>query len=443
MAVSKNFKATPEDMAFFEFAAEEGAKNQETPWYKSYPAAALRGAVEGTIALGQMFSPLGPRNVQEKEREQRQSVYDKSLPIGDDPVAGGIERTAKLAPLVASGGSGAVGTLLRSAIGGTLGETGKQLGLGETGQGLLEAAGSAGPDLAKLIPTKGAQTQLADFARKQGLNEQQVGLTIGQQGPVRNFAEGVASKGKKTVEAFDDTKKALGRVWDTLRSSPEAQKTLSTQQSSKLVRGISNRLSNLPAGTRNAISEDLKDLLKSPMKGDDLINFWQDINYNVQKGERGLGILKKDLQVALEELSPELGKDFKITNELYANFAKQAERMGPDTADQLIRSGETGIALHAIVTGNFPVLKGLIGPVGGRIVAREMIINPRIQNLGERLILGIKRGSPVIAKNAYDSLILELGKNSAEAAAAISDFDMEEFINSLPQEEKEQMQQPK
>lgn len=435
MAVKK-YDATEEELSYMDFAnAVQAKKDEETPWYKSWPAAAARGVAEGVVGIGQTASGLlsGPQD-RRADKEARTALYDEYLPVNSGAISSGIEKAGNLFPLVAAGGGGLGGAALKSAAGGASGEIAKQLGFGELGQSIAEIPALIGPDLARLVPTAGRQTELAQAARRMGMTEEQLSLTLGGRGVVRDLATDVASKGGRTVRAFDDTRAALGRVWDTLRTSPEAQQVMTGQQSSRLINAISHRLSRLPAEARTRIQGDFNDLLASPMRGDDVINFWQDLNYYIQRGERGVGVLKQDLQAALQDLSPALGNDFRITNELYGNYANLAERMGPDIAEHLIRKGEQGIAISAITTGNYPVLKKLLGPVGARLVAREMVINPRLQNLSSRMYIGMRRGLPSVAKKAYDELLVELGKTNSDAAQAISGFDFDEFINSLPTE---------
>jgi hypothetical protein len=138
---------------------------------------------------------------------------------------------------------------------------------------------------------------------------------------------------------------------------------------------------------------------------------------------------------ALNSISPDLKKDFQLTNQLHGNFHRLAERMGPNIAESLIKAGENGIVLTAITTGNLPLLKKIIAPLGARQLATEMTTNPRFMNLSSRILQSIIHGAPVEAKKAYDQLVIEVGKVNGEAAKKMSNFDFNKFIENLPEEE--------
>lgn len=427
---------SPDQTQLFQEASQIQLK-PDVPWYKSLPSAALRGLAEGTIRFSQGLGPLEARPGEvERAKLEREKLFEKILPMEEGVVETGLQKAGAAFPMIATAGTTAGGALLRSLLSGVAGTAAKEGGIGELGQAIIEGGAAMGPDLRRIIPTTAKQAPLADFARRMKMSEEELALTLGQRGASRDFFTDVASKGGRTVRAFDATKAALGRVWDTLRSSPEAQKTLGAPETRELVRSLSTRLGKLPAEQRNRVMSDYNDLISSSMKGDDIINFWQDLNYYIQRGERGVGVLKEDLQKAIEKISPQLGQDFKFTNDLYGKFSDLSSRMGPNLAEHFIRSGEKGLVLSAVTTGNYPLLQKLIGPVGGRLLAREMIINPRLQNLSKRMFSGILQGLPAASQKIYDELILEVGKVSPEAAGAMSQFDVEEFVKTIPKEEK-------
>ena len=357
MAVKKSTAPIKDELEFMEYAVKTPESEQEVPWYKSYPAAAGRAILKGVISVGEMFGPTGTPYEREQGRQQREKVFDEYLPIGKSYGPNAIERGGKAAiETLAFPFGGALQTALRAGTGGALAEGVKQLG----GPQWLETATEIGtqltPDLRNIVsnrlPTQAgrAERALADEARRLGLTEQELALTLNQRGATKDFLTEIAAKGGRTVNRFDRTRQALGRVWDNLRGSPEAQSVLSGQQSAQLVNGMSNRLSHLPAEQRARIMQDYNDLLGSQMRGEDIIDFWQKLNYYINQGERGLGVLKEDLQRALTQISPELGRDFRVTNELYGNFHRLAERMGPNVAESLIKAGENGIVLSALIS---------------------------------------------------------------------------------------------
>ena len=426
--------------------ALEPFKEENLPWYQSYPNALIRGLSEGVIGFGEMLSGGGaPWEQQQRQemKEDRQGLYNEYLPKNKGYGEGAVERAGKVFPMLATGGGGIVGIATKSALSGAAGQGAEQIGLGPTGQAIAEMAPLLAPDLKSKIPTKFdwknlipkksvEQENIAEFARRNGMTEKELALGLSEREP--RLVEELASKGGKTVKAFDNTKQALGRIWNTLTNSEAAQKPMRGAESSHFINGLMKRMDKLPNASRDMIQKDMQDLIKSDMKGSDIINFWQDVNYHIQKGEKNLGILKEDLSKALHHISPELANDFKMTNQLYGNYASLANRMGPDIAEKLIKAGEAGIFVSGITTGNYPLIKSVLGAVGARKLAAEMVINPRLQNMSTRFMHSLKENNPAIAKKWFDQMIIEVGKKNAEAAAAMSAFDIDDFFSNQNEE---------
>jgi len=446
MAVKDKYEPSKEDLDYMRYAVQEYSQEVDVPWYKSYPSAAARGILKGVVNVGEMMSggELDPRK-REEGAAQREQLMNEYLPLGNQFGPKAVERgTTAVTTSAAFPGGGALQNLVRAGAGGAAAEGVKEMGGPEWAQTITELGVNLAPNMGRRIPSHGltqasrAEGQLAEEARRLGLTEEELALTLNQRGPIKDFLTEISAKGGRTVDRFDRTRQALGRVWDNLRGSPEAQTTLTGQQSSQLINGLSNRLSHLPAEQRGRILQDYNDLLGSQMRGEDVIDFWQKLNYYIADGERGLGTLKEELQTALTQISPELGRDFRTTNQLYGNFHRLAERMGPDVAESLIRAGENGIIVSAISTGNYPLLKKVLGPLAARQLATEMTTNPRMMNLSSRFLNSVERRLPMAAKKIYDQMLIEVGKNNAEAAAKMSNLDFESFFESLDQENPEE-----
>jgi hypothetical protein len=442
MAVNK-YAPTEEELDFMEYSVKEAPKEKTVPWYKSYPSAAAQAVLEGVISVGEMMGPTGTPMERQQARESRQKLYEEYLPTGDSYGPNAIKRGGKTAvESLAFPGAG-LATAGRALLGGALAEGAKELGAPEIVQTGIEIGTQLTPNLSKKIPNKlptqaaAKERQLMEEARRLGLTEEELALTLNQRGPAKDFLVDISAKGGRVKERFDNTRQALGRVWENLRGSPDAQKTLTGQQSSQLINGMSKKLANLPAEQRTRILQDYNDFLGSQMRGEDVIDFWQKMNYYINKGEGKLGTLKEDLQSALMQISPELGKDFKITNELYGNFHKLAERMGPNIAESLIHAGEQGIVVSAITSGNYPLLQKVLGPLAARQLATEMTTNPRMMNLSSRFINSLERGLPVVAKKVYEQMLIEVGKTNAEAAMKMSNLDLDNLFEALDQENQD------
>jgi len=446
-------------LAFIKAAAESHDKSQEDmPWYRSYPSAIPRGIAKGILSLGQgAGDPVGlmvdeqgnelPADeawkkyalLQKEQTKDLQENLDKNLPIGNKTGPRALERGLKSSieaiPISMVFG-GPLSVPIRSAVGGILAENIKDMGAPDWAQIGVEIAAQLAPGLGRAIPNRiptaagRAERNLIQEAERIGLSPEEYALTLNQRGAVKDFTQEIAAKGGRTVNRFDRTRQALSRTWDTLRNSAEAQTPLGTQGRYQFVQDISAQLQNLPAEQRARAMADFADFRNSNMRGEDLINFWQDLNYYIHRGEGGLGTLKPTIQRAIESISPELAQDFQVTNQLYGNFHRLAERMGPNVAESLIRAGENGILVTAITTGNYPLLQKVVSPLLARQLAAELSTNPRLMNLSSRFIAAAEQGSPQIAKKVYDEIASEIGKKNAEVAIKMQDIDFDKIFRS-------------
>lgn len=470
MATVKKYEASPDDLKMAQYAMSLPEENQEVPFYKSYPRAIGRGVVKGLQSIGHSFGdPRGlmldeagqealPEEaletqsyLNEEQKLQLNEAANKNFPIGEGSIPRILEGTAKegtesiaFAPF-----RGPVQEVVRGAIGGA----GAQLIEEAGGPDWLKTAArlvpQVGPELTRNIvnslPTAAgrAERRLLAEGRRLGLSEEELALTLDQRGFAKDTLQLISTKGGRVPTRFQATRDGLSRVWNTLRGTPEAQGVLSPQARQDLINNISQQMSTLPSTQVDLIRQDWHDLLRSPNQGTDLMDFWRKLNYHIANGERGLGIFKEHLQTGINSISPSLGEDFRITNELYGNFSRVSERMSPNIGSTLFSYGETSAALAALVTGNYPYLATALGVKSARQLATELVTNPRFMNLSSKLINAFTRGLPKIAKHTYDQIVLEVGKTNAEAAAKMSDLDMEDLFKEMRKNEDEEKKQNK
>lgn len=427
---------------FIQSSYQEPIKEKKTVEpFQAVNNAIIRGLSEGIIGFGQMLSGRGYPGENEAADLQRKRLKEEYLPIGESFTPKAVERGLEIGiPMLANPSESLkpIETLTRSLIGGASGEAAKGMGFGPTGQAVAENIPLIAPNLTKRItPRTSEEKALIDYARKNGMTEDELILALNRRGPIRDFLEGISSKGGRTVKAFDNTRAALGRMWNTLSASPEAQIPMSGKTAADLIQGMSKKLAKMPAESRKIIQQDFNDFLSTQMTGSDAINFWQDLNYYIAKGDRNLGILKEDIKSAMKSLSPILSEDFQMTNKLYGNYIKMAERMGPDIAEALIKQGERGIMMSAVLTGNYPLLNKILKPVAARQIATEMIKNPRFQDLGRKFHKAIRDNNIGLAKSVYDDYLIVLGEKNPEAAIQMSGVDIEAFMRAVSENKEE------
>jgi len=460
MATVKEESLSPEELSFAEYAdstlpdiapKKKTLKESMKEVYekrKSNVNAAIKGGIEGMVNFGKMLGPTSDRNAKIEAYQKGVDYKDPELalassleekfPTIDDFESKVLRRGVRNAPALAAGGMNASNVLTRSALSGATGQGLEEAGFGPIVQAIGEGVASIAPDLGRAIPNLRGGGQAAresndiiDFGRRMGMNEEQIGLSLPKNGSGSNFLTDIAAKGGRTQRAFRQARDSLGQVWDDLRSNPAAQQQLNPRQQTQLFNNLGNRIRQLPHEQRARAQQDFMDFYNSPRRGEDIINLWQDLNYYIHRGERGLGTIKEDLQTALNQISPEFGREFNTLNRAYGNFSQLGERMAPGQMEQLIRTGEVGALISGITTGNESLLKKVLGAVTGRLVGRELLINPRFQHLGTRMVNAIEQGSPAVAQKVYNEMRREMEKTNKEAADKMTDFDFDEYFQSL------------
>jgi hypothetical protein len=373
----------------------------------------------GITKKGEELSPIS--------NEEFFENLEKVLPTQEGFAEKALERGGRIAPYALAGGGNLAGQGLRSALAGFLGEGAKEAGLPEWAQALAELPAFGAPGLGKKIRPTGAQKELVEGARNLGLSEQEITPLI-QSELKQKWLTKFAPKRGRTQAALSKSKQALGNVYERLENSESAKNLLSKEQSSEVVKNIDDILEKLPSGVRDEISQDFQDLLSKPISGESLINFWKDLNHYISKGTDKLGIVKGPITDALENISPELASDFRMTNQLYSKYAKINAKLKPSLVGDLMSAGRAVRTLLGVTTGNYPLLIEALSESTGKRVARELLINPRLQNISNKMITALNQNKSSAANQFLKEYIKEISKEDQELADVLSDIDFKELL---------------
>lgn len=309
-------------------------------------------------------------------------------------------------------------------------------GAGVTGQGIRETGAPealastveiGGPLLhgafgGKLNPRNFDDARFVKAGRNLGFSERELTPLIQSNAKVATLKP-IARKGTKTQKLFEDISARAGDTYDQIKKLPGSDKQIPINTKAKLhiafndlKHSLSNTLQASPdkQGAINFIDEAIKELSSNGATPNKLINFWQDINsaanWNaIRGGKKQLAALKKPISDALESVSPEISKTFSDINELYSRFKGISKKLKPDLVDSFINKGElfsAGPAAFSLIYGNPYPLLGVGGATSTRLLAREMLINPYFQNLGNKLVTNINaasvKGATDLVKQAQD-----------------------------------------
>lgn len=391
--------------------------------------APIRGAVEKTAGLMEFIAenPIGrairkiptPQELfsgKEAEKvkpwEKIREFSEENLPIQEHDLEKYLERAGGLGleSLVTPGGP--IVKAAKALGGAALGHGLEKVGAPAWAQAIAESAPffySGG----KKIPLTKQQKGLGEFLRKQGLTENEIAPLLKTEQQLNTWSKW-ASKGPKSKELMEAIYQKSGGIYDSIVSEGKNLPALSSSSLSSMLSDIEKITKSMPTKYRNLIKGDLSELKNSRKGAEDLINFWTDINAVIGPevgGKAIVGKLKDPLSKALSSISPELSSDFDLARKLYGTRANVSGHiLNKRQLDELIDLGEAMQFGGAIANRDMGKIASLIGLTGARKIAREMIINPRLQNISVRIGEAIKKNKYALA----EKLVLEFNDSIKE-----------------------------
>jgi len=376
-----------------------------------------------SLGVKEPITPRSPgRDIMESVSALQEFVPEDSSLLSEG--ARRLTRSLAGAPF----GAGAVGGLLGAEAAG-LGakKTAEALGASEGVQETADILGSLlsagkGTLAKKLSPGKKLQ-EFVKEARKKGLTEKEITPLIQSEKKLATLSK-FAHKGEKTRKLFKSLENKLGDSYELIKKDASKLPRISTDSSRKLYedfRKIKKDFEKTLAAApdkKSAISfidEAMKEIRNKATSPEKLINFWQDINQAVnwnaiKGGKKKIAELKKPILDALQKESPSLAKDFEITNELYAKYKKAAKKLRPEVFDTWLNKSEATALGLGIATGNPSLLKKVAGITGSRILARELLTNPKFQNISNKMLEAIQKNKP----QQVDALLKMIRKDLKE-----------------------------
>ena len=99
----------------------------------------------------------------------------------------------------------------------------------------------------------------------------------------------------------------------------------------------------------------------------------------------------------MEATSPQFARDFKLANEYHKKYLSVKKSLAPSQYEGLLKLGTLGKFAHDLLSLSTRGLTEITGATAARRVAREMLINPRMQNLGLQMVKAIKDNKTKVA----------------------------------------------
>lgn len=326
------------------------------------------------------------------------------------------------------GGPGVTAALAGGAL---AGQTAEELGAPASIATGVEIGSALLPGGLKkaLSPKSKVLKDLVKKGRAAGLTESELTPLVQGEKKLRSLSK-VARKGTKTEKLFSQIESKLGDSYQGIKINASKLPMLNLEQSEGLLEGMGKVNKDLRTTLKAAPDKEsaikfiegaMENIRNRGVNPEELIGFWQDINQSVnwnaiRGGKKSLAELKKPILEALKTSSPELASDFEITNQLYSKFKKASKALKPDIIDKWLLKGEIGAVALGIGTGNLNLLKKVAAESALRTLSREMLINPRLQNISNKMLKAVRNNKPVaisqLAKHAKNILEKEQPEES-------------------------------
>lgn len=293
--------------------------------------------------------------------------------------------------------------------------------------GLIAASGIKGK---KGLQPKPGQKRLFNFLKKQGLEDSQIAPILEKPGQSQKFLSKLASKEGKTKVILESIGEGLGETLEEIQFEHPSSKTVLGSHESQLIENKLNKaLEKLPSKRRGAIERDVSEFLNSPRAAEDAINLWRDINDTFGSKNKKIQPLKAPLLEALETIDPALAEDFQLANQAYSNYASVRKNLSPKELGYLGQlTGPSGFVVSMILGNPWSMLKKWGVKVGASQVAREMVLNPNLKNISQKMSYAInKKSAPMIGLQLQE-MAQEVEKWDEEAAEEIRKINPKDFI---------------
>lgn len=417
----------------------EAAKSHELPpddsmlgKIKDYGKTVLKGTAEGLTRLGRMMGPLDEGKPNQQLYEEQTEKLNELLPTDEGYVQSSLRRGLREAPSMMAFPGSTLGTLPRSIASGFAGEGAKELGAPEWVQTAAELTAYMGPDLTKKLIESGNNKKIIQEARSLGLTDEAITPLL-QSDFKTKWLSKLSPKRGATEKALSTSKAQLSESYNIIQKSPDAGKPLSQLALNDLMSDFAHKLYNMPAGVRNKVKEDFRNLISAPITGETLINFYKDVNHYLGPNTKQLSLLKEPIRNALYSISPQMGKDFQTINDLFSRYYKISSKLKPTLTSDLVSAAENIGLLGSLVTGQIPIATGILGEKSLKKIAQQMLINPRFQQIAEKTVKAMNQNKYGMVKKLADLYAYELEKIDEQEAASVlkslTEDQLKEFLN--------------
>lgn len=380
--------------------------------------------------FGEKFPKLAPTHEEASEVFNKQYLKETGKELPKEG-RGAIEKfgigAGRAAPLLVSGGSGAVNLAAAITSGATeamdLSEKNKLIG-NLTIPTLLAVVESIAKR--RYIPPKGEATELYKKGKELGMTEKQLAPILATEGQVQRHGT-LASGISKTRKSFEQTGEVLGNVLEDMQNRPKNLKPLPSKVHDVLVSdledmrlNIRNRTAALSSEEKSAIQfldDAIHDISTNEVTNKKLIGTWRSINKS-GANKRDIQAMKEPILKAIKDSDPALAQDLIGTNKLYSKYLSNLKEINPAQFNAYFEAGELQQLLGAVFTGK-PLTLGkqaLNMATAGtlRRISSAILTDPNAQSLVRNFGKAVRDGRKTSSKALGNQLKEYVRKNLPE-----------------------------
>jgi hypothetical protein len=278
----------------------------------------------------------------------------------------------------------------------------------------------------KYIPKPGEAQQLYKAGKDLGMTDKQLAPILATEGQITRYGPLAAGK-KETKQAFQDTYEVLGTTVDKMQNLPISKKRVGIQKQNRFVKELekiendirtrSPSLSPQEKTHADFIREAINNIQNNGLTPRQAIGLWRS-NNRIGLGQTELSRLRDPINKLLEEVSPELARDFKATNRMFQKYYQNLKEINPTAFNAFMDAGEMQKVLGAIFTGDPKSLKKSLYSLGTyaalKKLSSEMIINPKYQSLGRKFKTAVNTENVALQRSLYKELMETVKKENPE-----------------------------
>lgn len=422
---------------------EAGEVERPPDWQRKLSEYAVKGLGYPEELLEKMGLPTYEEALESGRTKQgiipeEMSGLEKGLETAGGFLGGGV-----LTPAASFGGLGRAGLSALAASGAGLasaagGEEGAQLA-GAIGLPALVKMIQA-IKTGKFIPTGAEAKKLYEEGKKMGLTDKEL-TPILQPELKKTLIGSPAMRTKRAQKAIEASEGALGNLYEEVKSSTARSRSANTREIVHFnddLQKIANNLkkSKAPGADKKQaiekIEEMIADVYQNGIRPDEIIETWQDINKTVnwnsfRGGKKALAALKDPMGQLFAKLDPKNYKKFQTLNTMWSKLQDTAYHIKPKKVEKWFKAGEYGVFAASLwklmTTGNPKVLAGLATAKGAQLLATEMLINPRLNNLMRKTITSVGPGT----KASFQKAVRDFEKELRDFPEIHDEFDWNRF----------------